>query len=264
MKSFIISLAILFGYVVFIIIYFNRYDYLPGNYNAAHTLLKSSDEKIQESLQFLASHMNIKNRLDLIRAINSESNSNDLHRHYNETDNDDIILHHNIIFQFDSLGNLDSISSVKMYGYSWLDSSDENYRPIISFVTQNTEYDNVNWGTMHFVWLISLSIIILSIAINIISRFLKKRKATYSSIITLASFGLLINCIHSMTKYQFELLRDTDTMIQIDQWASPKTLVKLMGINSHYNAIIFDFSIFFIVTIIITVFFWTRNIKNEV
>jgi hypothetical protein len=264
MKSIIAGIVLLVIYIIFQVYIFNRDDYFGGNYDSALNVIESADEKLNETIKFLYPHINIKTRKDLDNAIAADTVYSEFLRSHIQVVDNDFAYHHNLIFKFDSTGHVSNISLEKMHPDSWLDDSKENYKPILSYFLQHDNYDNIDWGRLHPVWILVLLIIGTILIINLVFAIVKNDSKTYLNVVVLAGIGIVINLIHLSCNTMYQLYNETDTFVQIGKLPSSKSLIKMMGISSQYNALIIETSILFLLVILFSAFILRRNIRKEV
>jgi len=168
------------------------------------------------------------------------------------------------VFQFDKNNQLDSIFVNGFDQSTWLDTSFLNYSPIYSSLIQSSEYP-FHWGRRHLLWVIIVMIISILIVIKFVKINVKQDKGQLIEAMILIVTAIIINIVHLIIEFNFQINNNLLITIDFPEFPTEVTLIKTMGIMSHYNAIIFDVSIVFSVLLFgVMILYYRQEKKKEV
>lgn len=253
MKAIIFGIFLLFTFLGAYYFIFYREGISNNNFGAAIYTLSEYQKDLENFKPFLKNIASIKNLTDFKEYVKKDSQI--VSYEFNNRSNE----YNGFIFDFDSTGKLINVESKIRFGSSGLDDYKENFAPIISYIFEHTEYENINWGIIHILWLFYLIIIAITIVISFLLFRLKKNIKYISNIIIYLIFALIINCFHLMLSNKYFIDKDTPFMMM--SIPSQKTFLKAMGLTTHYNAMIFDANI--ISLILLFIFFTIFLNKNK-
>jgi len=253
MKAIVFSLFLLFTFLGAYYFIFQRDNISNNNFDGAIYTLSEYQKDLENIKPFLKNIISIKNLSDFKEYVKKDSQIisyefDDKRNNYNGS-----------IFDFDSTGKLINVKNELRFETSGLDDYKENFSPIISYIFEHTEYKNISSGITHTLWLFYLIIIGLTIVINLILFWFRKRINYISNIIVYLIFVLILNSFHLMLSNKYFI--DNDSNFMMSSIPTQETFLKVMGLTTHYNAMIFDANIISLILLII--FFIIFSNKNK-